>query len=148
MPRRGERVRCRRRQCLFGAGRAPARAASEPSDWPFQALCLLARTKAALDSNTAPLVDHLIGHPEQDLADIAWILKEGRHDLERRRVVVGQTHVEGAAILAENDTHRVFTHTALDRRDTVCMFPGGGAQYAGMARDLYETEPEFTRWMD
>ena len=25
------------------------------------------------------------------------------------------------------------------------MFPGGGAQYAGMARDLYETEPVFAR---
>ena len=28
------------------------------------------------------------------------------------------------------------------------MFPGGGAQYAGMARDLYETEPVFRDWMD
>ena len=28
------------------------------------------------------------------------------------------------------------------------MFPGGGAQYAGMARDLYETEPVFHDWMD
>jgi len=28
------------------------------------------------------------------------------------------------------------------------MFPGGGAQYASMARDLYETEPVFAEWMD
>ncbi len=28
------------------------------------------------------------------------------------------------------------------------LFPGGGAQYAGMARDLYETEPVFAEWMD
>ena len=28
------------------------------------------------------------------------------------------------------------------------MFPGGGAQYPGMARDLYETEPVFADWMD
>src|SRR6056297_1520341 len=28
------------------------------------------------------------------------------------------------------------------------MFPGGGAQYAGMARDLYETEPVFAEWMN
>ena len=28
------------------------------------------------------------------------------------------------------------------------MFPGGGAQYAGMARDLYDTEPVFREWMD
>ena len=30
----------------------------------------------------------------------------------------------------------------------VFMFPGGGAQYAGMARDLYDTEPAFRDWMD
>jgi len=30
----------------------------------------------------------------------------------------------------------------------VFKFPGGGAQYAGMARDLYETEPVFADWMD
>ncbi|MFD2843727.1 acyltransferase domain-containing protein [Paracoccus cavernae] len=28
------------------------------------------------------------------------------------------------------------------------MLPGGGAQYAGMARDLYGTEPVFREWMD
>jgi acyl transferase domain-containing protein len=32
--------------------------------------------------------------------------------------------------------------------EVVFMFPGGGAQFAGMARDLYETEPVFADWMD
>ncbi|HCQ64034.1 MAG TPA: polyketide synthase [Rhodobacteraceae bacterium] len=127
---------------------APERAASESSDWPFQILCLSARSKAALDDTAARLADHLTTHPDQDLADIAWTLKEGRHAFERRRVVVAETHTEAAAKLAENDPRRVFTHTALDQPDAVFMFPGGGAQYAGMARDLYETEPEFARWMD
>jgi acyl transferase domain-containing protein len=30
----------------------------------------------------------------------------------------------------------------------VFIFPGGGAQYAAMARALYETEPVFRAWMD
>ncbi|MEZ5766857.1 MAG: acyltransferase domain-containing protein [Paracoccaceae bacterium] len=127
---------------------APERAASEPSDWPFQVLCLSARSKAALDGNAARLADHLITHQDQDLADVAWTLKEGRHAFERRRVVVAESHVEAAEKLAETDPRRVFTHVALDRPDTVFMFPGGGAQYATMARDLYETEPEFAHWMD
>ncbi|MCB1348911.1 MAG: SDR family NAD(P)-dependent oxidoreductase, partial [Maritimibacter sp.] len=127
---------------------APERAASEPSDWPFQVLCLSARSKAALDGNAARLADHLITHQDQDLADVAWTLKEGRHAFERRRVVVAESHAEAAEKLAETDPRRVFTHVALDRPDTVFMFPGGGAQYATMARDLYETEPEFARWMD
>ena len=127
---------------------APERAASEASDWPFQLLTLSARSRAALDGNAARLAAHLHARPGQDLADIAWTLREGRHDFERRRVVVAETHEDAAALLEENSPRRVFSHVALDRPDTVFMFPGGGAQYAGMARDLYETEPVFAEWMD
>ncbi|WP_299609877.1 type I polyketide synthase [uncultured Tateyamaria sp.] len=127
---------------------APERAASEESDWPFQMLLLSARSKAALEGNAQKLAAHLRANPDQDLADVAWTLKEGRHAFERRRVVVGETHEEAAQKLEANDPRQVFTHTALDRPDAVFMFPGGGAQYAGMARDLYETEPVFAEWMD
>lgn len=127
---------------------APERAASQESDWPFQMLLLSARSKAALDGNAENLAAHLRANSGQDLADVAWTLKEGRHAFERRRVVVGETHEEAAQKLEANDPRQVFTHTTLDRPDTVFMFPGGGAQYAGMARDLYETEPVFAEWMD
>lgn len=128
---------------------APARAPSEPSDWPFQLLTISARSKAALDGNSARLARHLRAHPEQDLADVAWTLKEGRRAFERRRVVVAESHEEAAALLEEMDPRRVFTHEVLGKDpDVVFMFPGGGAQYAGMARDLYETEPVFRDWMD
>ncbi|MFP4273864.1 MAG: type I polyketide synthase [Paracoccaceae bacterium] len=128
---------------------APARAPSEDSDWPFQLLTLSARSKAALDGNAARLAAHLRAHPEQPLADVAWTLKEGRRAFERRRVVAAETHEEAAALLEANDPRRVFTHTMVgDDPGVVFMFPGGGAQYAGMARDLYETEPVFAEWMD
>ncbi len=127
---------------------APERTASEPSDWPFQLLAVSAKSKAALEGNAANLATHLETHPEQYLADIAWSLHAGRHDFERRRVVVAETHEEAAAKLRENDPRHVFSHVALDRPDKVFMFPGGGTQYAGMARDLYETEPVFAEWMD
>jgi acyl transferase domain-containing protein len=43
----------------------------------------------------------------------------------------------------------VFTHTRLGAApEVVFMFPGGGAQYPDMARDLYETEPAFAEAMD
>ena len=128
--------------------KAPARAASEPSDWPFQLFCLSARSKGALEGNAANLAAHLREHPEQDLADIAWTLAEGRHGFDRRRVVVAASHEEAAQLLEENDPRRVFTHSAMEAPEITFMFPGGGAQYAGMARDLYETEPVFADWMD
>ncbi len=128
---------------------APLRPASDDSDWPFQPLVLSARSKAALDAQSARLAAHLRAHPEQPLADIAWTLKEGRRAFDKRRVIVAESHEQAASLLEGADPRRVFTHDHLgDAPEVVFMFPGGGAQFAGMARDLYETEPVFADWMD
>ena len=128
---------------------APERVASEESDFPFHVLCVSGRSKAALEANAAALAAHLRNHPEQELADVAYTLKNGRRGFERRRVVVAETHEEAAALLEANDTRRVFTHERLGvAPEVVFMFPGGGAQYPDMARDLYETEPAFAEAMD
>lgn len=128
---------------------APPRPASEESDWPFQVLTVSGRSKAALDANTKALAAHLRAHPEQPLADVAFTLKEGRRAFEKRRVVVAETHEEAAALLEANEPRRVFTHSVVgEAPEVVFMFPGGGAQYVGMARDLYETEPVFREWVD
>jgi acyl transferase domain-containing protein/acyl carrier protein len=128
---------------------APERAASSEADFPFQLLTLSARSKKALDDGGAKLASHLRAHQDQPLADIAWTLKEGRRAFDRRRVIVADTHDEAAELLEQNDPRRVFTHQVVGTDpDVVFMFPGGGAQYAGMARDLYETEPVFADWMD
>lgn len=128
---------------------APEADPSEPSDWPFQLLVISGRSRAALDANARALAAHLRAHPEQPLADVAYTLKQGRRAFEHRRVLVAASHEEAASLLEANDTRRVFTHSHLgDDPEVVFMFPGGGAQYAGMARDLYATEPVFQDWMD
>ena len=129
--------------------KAPVRAASEESDWPFQILTISARSKIALDANSAALAAHLLVNPDQPLADIAYTLKHGRRAFDKRRVIVAESHTEAAKLLTDNDPRRVFTHSLVaEKPEAVFMFPGGGAQYAGMARDLYETEPVFADWMD
>lgn len=128
---------------------APAIAASGESDWPFQLLVLSARTPSALNEASQRLAAHLRAHPEQPLADVAFTLKEGRRAFEHRRVLVAATHDEAATMLEAADPRRVFTQRRVgDTPDVVFMFPGGGAQYPNMARDLYETEPVFAEWMD
>jgi acyl transferase domain-containing protein len=108
-----------------------------------------AKSKAALDGQAARLAAHLRAHPEQPLADVAFTLKHGRRTFEKRRVLVAENHEQAAALLEGGDPRRVFNHDHLgDAPDVVFMFPGGGAQYAGMARDIYETEPVFADWMD
>ncbi|WP_457773876.1 type I polyketide synthase [Phycobium rhodophyticola] len=127
---------------------APERMASEESDWPFQMLVVSGRTKAALDANARALAAHLRSC-EEPLADVAWTLKEGRRAFEKRRVLVAESAEQATDMLEKNDPRRVFEHSVVgDDPDVVFMFPGGGAQYAGMARDLYETEPVFAEWMD
>ena len=128
---------------------APERPASEESDWPFQILTVTGRSKAAVEANARRLAAHLRAHPEQTLADVAYTLETGRRKFEHRRVLVAESHDQAADLLETLDPRRVFAHSALDATpEVVFMFPGGGAQYAGMARDLYETEPVFADWID
>jgi len=128
---------------------APPQLASEDSIFPFQPLVISAKSRAALDGQAARLAAHLRSAPEQPLADVAFTLKEGRRAFEKRRVVVAESHEAAASLLEGADTRRVFNHDFLgENPEVVFMFPGGGAQYAGMARDLYETEPVFADWMD
>ena len=127
---------------------SPPQPPSDESDWPFQILTLSARSKSALEDNTARLAAHLRANPDEPLADVAWTLKQGRKGFERRRVVVAASGEEAARLLESGDRRRVHTHQALNEPDMAFLFPGGGAQYAGMARDLYETEPVFAEWMD
>ncbi|MEQ9692714.1 SDR family NAD(P)-dependent oxidoreductase [Shimia sp. SDUM112013] len=128
---------------------APIRPPSQEADWPFLPIVLSAKSSKALDANTANLAAHLRANPDQPFADVAFTLKEGRRAFEKRRAVIAESNEEAAQLLEAGDPRRVFTHSAdLDDPELVFMFPGGGAQYVGMARDLYETEPVFMEWMD
>lgn len=130
---------------------APARGASDAPEFPFHLFTLSARSKSALAQAGENLAKHLtsLGNPsDADLADIAWTLHKGRRAFDRRAVVVARDADEAARLLRSGDSRKLFTHYALRDPDAVFMFPGGGAQYAGMARDLYETEPVFRDWMD
>ncbi|MFA9229959.1 MAG: type I polyketide synthase, partial [Microgenomates group bacterium] len=128
---------------------APTRAASEASLWPFQPLVLSAKSRGALEGAASKMAAHLRANPDLDLADVAYTLKEGRRAFEKRRVIVAGSAEEAANLWEGGDTRRVFNHDHLgDNPEVIFMFPGGGAQFAGMARDLYETEPVFADWMD
>ncbi|CAM2984090.1 Acyl transferase domain-containing protein [Paracoccus aminovorans] len=122
---------------------------SGESDWPFQIVAVSGRSKAALDANSAALSAWLGANPGVDMADLSFTLTQGRRQFDRRRVLVARDAAEAAALLADPDPRLVFDHQPVgDPAEAVFMLPGGGAQYAGMARGLYETEPVFRDWMD
>ncbi|MFT5154056.1 MAG: acyl transferase domain-containing protein, partial [Planctomycetota bacterium] len=128
---------------------APVRAPSGEVKSRRQLICLSAKSKSSLDGACDKLAEFLKHSPETKLADVAFTLKTGRTDFDRRRVLVASSHEEAIELLESKDLYRVFTHTA-KRQDSGVAFllPGGGAQHPLMARGLYETETVYREQMD
>ncbi|HEU4322644.1 MAG TPA: type I polyketide synthase, partial [Roseiflexaceae bacterium] len=127
---------------------APEQAASGPAR-PSMLLPLSARSPAALEQATRNLAAHLRAHPEQPLADVAYTLQVGRKAFDERRILVARDRDEALAALETLDPQRVFSAgVRADNRPVAFMFPGQGAQYAGMARDLYGHEAVFREAVD
>ncbi|HET7925416.1 MAG TPA: beta-ketoacyl synthase N-terminal-like domain-containing protein, partial [Rhodanobacteraceae bacterium] len=111
---------------------APAREASDAAEGP-QLLVLSARSPDALRASAKRLADHLAGAPETNLADVAYTLAVGRKSFAHRASVVAAD--VPSAIAALRDL-RVPEREAR-AGEVVFMFPGQGAYYAGMGRELY-----------
>ncbi|HSF39387.1 MAG TPA: amino acid adenylation domain-containing protein [Thermoanaerobaculia bacterium] len=125
---------------------APPAEPSGPSR-PWQLLLLSARTPAALEAATARLADHLESHPEVELADAAYTLQIGRRTFEHRRAIVCRDREDAAAALRSPERWTAGSGDA-GGRPVAFLFPGQGAQYAGMGRGLYEAEPTFRETVD
>jgi amino acid adenylation domain-containing protein len=125
---------------------APIAAASGPSIAP-QLLLLSARTEGALERNSHALAEHLAGHPALPLADAAYTLALGRTPFSERRAVVASSLEEAVRKLrSASDGARSKASSSSPR--LTFMFPGQGAQYVDMGRNLYESEALFRLTVD
>ncbi|WP_372444962.1 acyltransferase domain-containing protein, partial [Streptomyces coffeae] len=79
---------------------------------------------------------YLDTHPELDPVDVGYTLAVGRAHFEHRAVAMGG---DLASLVAEG--------TAVAHREVVFVFPGQGAQWVGMGRDLMESSPVFATLM-
>ncbi|HKH46743.1 MAG TPA: type I polyketide synthase, partial [Thermoanaerobaculia bacterium] len=122
---------------------APVQPAAETPERP-ELLILSGRTAVALETATARLADHLERHPELALRDVAHTLRTGRRQMEARRAVVVRDRADAVAALRSPE--RLLTAQAPQGDVRVAfLFPGQGAQHAGMAAGLYESEPAFRK---
>jgi amino acid adenylation domain-containing protein len=108
---------------------------------PSQLLVLSARSAAALDASRQRLAAHLTEHP-MPLADVAYSLQVGRRAFDHRLSIVARD-VDDAAQKLGKAGAPVADLGRIKRGEIVFMFPGQGAQYPGMGRDLFEREPVF-----
>jgi acyl transferase domain-containing protein/thioesterase domain-containing protein/aryl carrier-like protein len=116
-------------------------------DAASQIISVSARSPQGAERAAGRLAAHLAANPHADLADVAFTLLAGRKGFRARRAVVASSVAEAAEALI--DPKRVVAaHTRADAPGVVFMMPGGGAQYAGMGQQLYETEPVYRDAVD
>ncbi len=133
---------------------APERDCSSPIDRgspgrPWQLLQLSARSETALQAMAQRLAEHLRQHPELNLADAAYTLQVGRGEFRHRLTLVCQHAQEAIAALDEMSSQQVQKGTASQQKlPVVFLFPGQGAQYVQMGRNLYEAEEVFRTQVD
>ncbi|HKR75046.1 MAG TPA: amino acid adenylation domain-containing protein [Rhodanobacter sp.] len=125
---------------------APPRAPSAPADGP-QLLLLSARTPAALAAAAERLAAQLQTQPDINLADVAWTLAVGRKAFAHRTAVVASGTAEATVRLAEAAAASTRSRAAVPT-GVVFLFPGQGATYPGMGRELHATEPAFRTAFD
>uniref|UniRef100_UPI0018912F6F type I polyketide synthase n=1 Tax=Catenulispora pinisilvae TaxID=2705253 RepID=UPI0018912F6F len=105
------------------------------------------RSDAALCSQAERLRESTVARPDLDARDVAWSLASTRAVFEHRAVVVGSAGQELAASLAAVATGQAagsaVTGSASATGRSVFVFPGQGAQWAGMGSELAAASPVF-----
>jgi acyl transferase domain-containing protein/acyl carrier protein len=97
---------------------------------PVVALVLSARSESALDEQIERLRARFAADPALDPVDAGHSLVHGRSTFAHRAVLLGDDVVRG---VATGDSRPVF------------VFPGQGAEWPAMGRELLETAPAFRR---
>ena len=116
-----------------------------PLPWPVSG-----RTADALRAQAAMLAGYVGLRPDLDPADVAWSLATTRSTWEHRSVIIGAGPDELTAGLAAVAAGRPAAEvvsgtagTAANAGKTVFVFPGQGAQWAGMGREFAASSPVF-----
>ncbi|WP_229070443.1 type I polyketide synthase [Actinoplanes sp. DH11] len=106
----------------------------------------------ALRAQAARLRGHLAEHPDISPADLAFSLATTRAALSHRAVVLAtdrESLIDGIGALAQGAERSHLRTGVTDRRTRpVFVFPGQGAQWAGMAKGLWASSEVFAAAME
>ncbi|WP_156748467.1 type I polyketide synthase, partial [Mycobacterium sp. E3198] len=122
--------------------------------WPVSA-----RTPTALSAQADRLHQHLAGHPDLDLTDVAYSLATTRTHHSHRAVITAPADsadprkelLDALDALRAGQPHpQLVSHQCLNQLGGKIVFvlPGQGGQYPGMGRELYEHHPVFAATVD
>lgn len=129
---------------------------STPTPVPVQPpylLTLSAKSESALKQLSERYVQYL--HDAQastTVGDICYTASTGRSHFQHRLAVIGESAVDLGARLMEFQSGKtapeICTGRPTQASQPVFLFTGQGAQYPGMGRELYDTEPRFRQTLD
>jgi len=138
-------------------GQSPGARKSGQSPRPCHLLPLAAKTPEALRELAGRYAEHLEGEGEgqggASLADVGYTASVGRAHYKHRLAVVAETAAEArhglrAFLDGEPSDVVVSGHAEPGSAGVAFLLSGQGAQYVGMGRELYETEPVFRKAFD
>ena len=136
---------------VLSSGPQPAEADST-IERPRHVLTISARVEEAARTLAADY-RRVLQDDRASLADIAYTANAGRAALPHRIAVIASTREEAIArlddVAAGRSAAAVLRGAVPARPPRVAfLFTGQGAQYAGMARSLYDTQPRFRQALD
>ncbi|MEZ4867747.1 MAG: type I polyketide synthase [Caldilineaceae bacterium] len=117
---------------------------------PWHLLTLSAQTEQALFEQAKRYHAFLTAYPETDLANVCYTANVGRRHFAYRYALAAESAAQmgerlAALINGDQDPGCCQGHVPADQTapPLAFLFTGQGSQYAGMGRDLYETQPIF-----
>ena len=132
-------------------GQVAAAPVARSDDRRFSVLPLSARSPAALVQLADSYRNWLAAHPEATLSDLCFTAGAGRSHFEHRAALVVNSTESARELLGAFADGRpapgLVRGDSADTRKTAWLFPGQGSQFAGMAQELFETEPVFAATM-
>lgn len=105
-----------------------------------------AKTDSAV-SEMASRLSGFLASTKTSLCDVSFTLRTGRSELACRDFVVADSCEEASGQLSRKAASKR-VNTVADTPEVVFLFPGQGAQYPGMAAELYRDEPYFRQEID
>ena len=132
----------------------PAAVHTNPIDRPLHLLTLSARSKNSLAQQAALLAQFLAENPASSLADLCYTQNTGRAKFSQRLVLIAaaqdavQQQLAGFANPSKPETEfsptQLWSGSSPVRKPQIAfLFTGSGAQWAGMGKYLYESQPVF-----
>lgn len=133
-----------------------ASVSKDSSDW--NTMVLSAKSPEALDRMTENLAQYLKENNDVNLSDVAFTLQTGRKAFAYKRMFVCRDVKDALQSLEpvseldgqkQYDERRLYSYYSdSPAKRIVFMFPGHGAEYVQMGRDLFELEPVFRKHIE